>query len=305
MAKDPHYRASAAEAQRFAHEVGLPADFAEAFLRWYAPATHAIARQTHCRSGPVLAGISGCQGSGKSTLATLVGRVLASVHDLNVAVLSLDDFYLTQSERVRLASDCHPLFFTRGVPGTHDTALLMQTIETMVAGHSVVRVPTFDKAQDDRSPQSQWPQYHAPLDVVILEGWCIGVTPQTQDLLTEPVNMLEAEWDTDGRWRREVNRRLGSDYAKVFERIDTLWYLKAPDFAAAARWRWQQEQALSRRFRLSHPDLDDPTMNEVEVDNFVLHFQRVTEHALGTLAEAADHVWQLSDDRSVLSYRAQ
>lgn len=305
MSNESVHTASAAEAEQFALEAGLSAGFAESFMRWYAPATAEVAHQTGGAVGTVFVGISGCQGSGKSTLAALAGRVLAAVHELNVAVLSLDDFYLTRSERRRLAADCHPLFATRGVPGTHDTALLIETCEAMAAGQGRVRVPTFDKARDDRAPVSEWPQYPAPIDVVVLEGWCVGVVPQTQDALAAPINALEAEQDPDGRWRREVNRQLGAEYAEVFRRLDTLWCLQAPGFAAVTRWRWQQEQALSRRFRTSHPDLEDPTMSESEVSLFVRHFQRITEHALDSLPDTADHVWRLADDRSVLSYQAR
>ena len=73
-------------------------------------------------------GLSGCQGSGKSTLVKAIAHVLEDVHHVNAVVLSLDDFYLTKAERELLARTVHPLFATRGVPGTHDLDLLRQTL---------------------------------------------------------------------------------------------------------------------------------------------------------------------------------
>ena len=65
---------------------------------------------------PVFA-IAGLQGSGKSTLAAQVAARARS-EGLRVAVLSLDDLYLTRAQRQRLALDVHPLLATRGPPGT-------------------------------------------------------------------------------------------------------------------------------------------------------------------------------------------
>src|SRR5665647_1556904 len=71
---------------------------------------------------PVVLGICGAQGSGKSTLARAIERE-ASERPIAAASLSLDDLYLTRTERETLACEVHPLLRTRGVPGTHDVPL--------------------------------------------------------------------------------------------------------------------------------------------------------------------------------------
>ena len=71
---------------------------------------------------PVVIGICGAQGSGKSTLSQAAADALLG-QGQRVAVLSLDDLYLTPAERQVLAREVHPLFATRGVPGTHDVEL--------------------------------------------------------------------------------------------------------------------------------------------------------------------------------------
>jgi D-glycerate 3-kinase len=60
--------------------------------------------------------INGSQGSGKSTLADYLCTVISERHNISTLALSLDDFYLTKTERLKLALDVHPLLATRGVP---------------------------------------------------------------------------------------------------------------------------------------------------------------------------------------------
>src|SRR5690348_14070644 len=72
---------------------------------------------------PILVGLAGAQGSGKSTMAPRVAQQLEDA-GLRTAILALDDFYLTHAERAERARTVHPLLATRGVPGTHDIALL-------------------------------------------------------------------------------------------------------------------------------------------------------------------------------------
>src|SRR5688572_7652564 len=74
---------------------------------------------------PVFA-ITGLQGSGKSTLAAQISA-LAGTRGHRVAVLSIDDFYLSKDQRLQLSREVHPLLATRGPPGTHDLRLALDT----------------------------------------------------------------------------------------------------------------------------------------------------------------------------------
>lgn len=281
----------------------LPESLADDFLKWYAGVTHHLATWANERETPPLVGISGCQGSGKSTLVQLMAHVLCEVHDVSVAVLSLDDFYLPKAARLAMGKTVHPLFATRGVPGTHDLALLSGTIDGLRSSRGTVSLPTFDKARDERTEMGHWRQVGAPAQLILLEGWCMGVTPQRGAELLAPVNRTEEEADADLIWRTEVNRQLSGDYADLFAALDALLVLQAPDFDAVFEWRWQQEQRLSEQFQRRHPDSADPTMGRDEVADFVLHYQRLTEHALRTLPDRANFVWELEPDRSVKRLR--
>jgi len=286
---------------RFIQEASLPDSVAFNFMRWYAGVTGSLAQRAKAVNTAPLVGFSGCQGSGKSTLVALMAKVMREVHGVSTVVLSLDDFYLTKAARVALAQSIHPLFATRGVPGTHDLALLHETIAALrqpPAG-SAVPVPAFDKALDDRTEMVHWRQVSAPVQLIFLEGWCVGLSPQQESELAAPINPMEAEQDPSRVWRGEVNRQLASEYAELFGKLDALLLLQAPSFDSVFDWRWQQEQRLSQQFQQDHPDKPDPTMSRSEVAEFILHYQRLTEHGLRTLPDRADFVWELTIDRSV------
>ena len=287
---------------QFIVEEELPDPFRGVFLEWYAGITAHLAEWAFSVETAPLIGFSGCQGSGKSTLVKAMAHVLRRAHGVAVAVLSLDDFYLPKSARQTMAETVHPLFAARGVPGTHDLVLLTRTIAAL-RGTGSIPLPRFDKATDDRTEMVHWRQESAPVGLILLEGWCIGIPPQPDEALLRPVNETEASKDADRVWRAEVNRQLGGDYATLFAELDALLLLQAPSFDAVFNWRWQQEQQLSRRFQRDHPALKDPTMTQSEVADFVLHYQRLTEHGMATLPDRADCIWELTEDRSVAKMR--
>ena len=103
---------------KFLQEASLPDSVASNYMRWYAGVTESLARRAKAANIAPLVGFSGCQGSGKSTLVALMAKVMREVHGVSTVVLSLDDFYLIKAARGALAESIHPLFATRGVPGT-------------------------------------------------------------------------------------------------------------------------------------------------------------------------------------------
>ena len=286
---------------RFLQQASLPDSVAFNFMRWYAGVTQSLAQRAKAAHTVPLVGFSGCQGSGKSTLVALIAKVMREVHGVSTVVLSLDDFYLTKATRAALAESIHPLFATRGVPGTHDLALLNETIAALrqPPPGGAVPVPAFDKALDDRTEMVHWRQVSAPVQLIFLEGWCVGLSPQQESELEAPINPMEAAQDPSLIWRGEVNRQLATEYADLYGKLDALLLLQAPSFDAVFEWRWQQEQRLSQQFQQDHPNKPDPTMTRSEVADFILHYQRLTEHGLKTLPDRADFVWELATDRSV------
>ncbi|WP_029916777.1 kinase [Caulobacter sp. UNC358MFTsu5.1] len=275
----------------FLRDENLPADFAVEIERLHAPLADRIAAVA---MGPAfVVGICGPQGSGKSTTVRVVAALLEA-RGLKTATLSLDDLYLPLADREALARDVHPLLRTRGVPGTHDVALGLAVLDGL-AGEGGTALPRFDKAADDRAPVETWPVVEGPVDVVLLEGWCVGARPEPSEALAAPVNALERERDPDATWRAHVNAALAGPYRALFGRLDLLVLFAAPDFATVLAWRREQEAKL--RARLAETGQAGRAMSDDEVAVFVQHYERLTRHIAREMPPRADIVIALDADR--------
>ncbi len=244
---------------------------------------------------PWLVGLSALQGSGKSTLAAQLVAA-AKRRGLDAVALSLDDFYLGRRARRQLARRVHPLFATRGVPGTHDVALLAATLDALTSA-SIARpacLPAFDKGLDTRRPPSRWRICRQRPDLIVLEGWCVGVPAQASADLARAVNALEREEDADGCWRGHANTALATAYAPLWRRLDRLAVLQAPSFDVVARWRGGQERALHRKHA-------PQAMEPAALARFIAHYERLSRHALRVLPSRADVLVTLDARRRVRS----
>lgn len=265
----------------------LPDDYAEIVEKHWKPLSTQIARKAASRE-PLIVGINGAQGSGKTTVCKFL-EVLLRQRGLRAVTLSLDDLYLTHAERLQLAAEVHPLFATRGPPGTHAVAMAFGIIEDVLAGRTF-EIPRFDKSCDDRS--NEVTRITGPVDVLLFEGWCIGAAPQPAEKLKRPINVLEAEEDPDGVWRTLVNHWLGEDYAKLFQLIDMLVMLKVDSFDAVYENRLKQEQKLADLNPLGPGLLD-----EDELVRFISHYERLTRHMLKEMPERADILFEIDREQ--------
>ena len=275
-------------------EHGLPLTFFSTVEQFYRPLAQQLyldftqGLENTAKRGTQFIGIQGSQGSGKSTCADFLKLLLELECGLRVLVASIDDFYLTLAQRQALAESTHPLFITRGVPGTHDVAM-MQAMFDAAEQQAAFTVPVFDKSQDDRAPVKQWQHITEPVDVFILEGWCVGVTAQETPQLFEPINDLESEEDSSAEWRKHINHALQNEYAKLFARLDFLVALQAPSFECVFGWRCLQEEKMIARLTQQGGDIA-MTQTPQQLKRFIAHYQRLTEHALRTMPEQADYV---------------
>ena len=272
--------------ERLIEAEGLPPDYREIADQYWRPLSEDIAERYAGR--PLIVGINGAQGSGKSTLCKFLEVLLVEHNQIGVTV-ALDDLYLTRAERLEAARDHHPLFATRGVPGTHDVARGMAILDRLLAGKDA-ELPIFDKAADDRSSETR--QVKGPVQVVLFEGWCVGAAPQTAAQLRDPANELERSEDPDATWRLEVNRRLATDYAELFARIDLLIMLQVPDFAAVRANRRLQEQKLGA----SNPG-GPAVMDEAALERFLARYQRLTEWMFAEMPARADILVEIDHDQ--------
>ena len=275
----------------------LPESYGADVAEYLVPLAKRIHELHEQQAMPVIVGINGAQGSGKTTVTLFLAECLRRDFGLSVATLSLDDLYLGKADREKLAQEEHPLFATRGVPGTHDVALgqrLMREL-TEQSQKRAVSLPVFDKATDDQLPRSEWRSVEAPVDVVLFEGWCVGARPQRDADLREAINALEAQDDIDGRWRSFVNWSLKDDYAELFSQLDALVMLRIPSFEKVLEWRGLQERKMA----------GEPAMDKSELRRFIMHFERLTRHMLARMPDYANTVIDLDDSHRMVEMRHQ
>lgn len=233
-------------------------------------------------------GLTGGQGAGKSTITQIIKLIFEIKYNFNVTFFSIDDFYKTLREREILSKKVHPMFKTRGVPGTHDTKLLSKIFNDLSKKNfKSVYVPRFDKSIDDRFPKSKWQKIGKKPDLIIFEGWCVGAKAQTKKQLLKPINILEKNNDSKLVWRTKVNNELNNNYRKIFSKIDCLVFLKVPNFECVYKWRLLQENKLKLTSK------GNKIMSPKQVREFIMYYERITKQMLEDLSKNAYAVLSL------------
>lgn len=268
---------------------------------WFDPLSKLLATYQLEENRPVLVALNGCQGSGKTTLGDYLCCALGEEFGLHAVALSLDDFYLTHGERQALAMSIHPLLATRGVPGTHDATLMRQTLERLLdpTHREPVAIPRFNKATDDRQPATHWDTVSEPVQVVILEGWCLGALPESDESLAIPVNTLERNEDPRGLWRSHVNTVLERDFQPLYSLVDQWIMLRAPSFDCVFNWRQEQERKLAATLPAEQAG---ELMDNKALEHFIQHYERLTRQCLQDLPTRVDHLFHLGLERQITKY---
>ena len=251
---------------------------------FYIPICNSIyIKFTKNKKKTIIVGLSGGQGSGKTTITQILKIIIGIKYNLDVISFSIDDYYKTQKERLEMSKKISKLFRTRGVPGTHDTSLLLKHLKILKKDFSKpILIPTFDKSTDERNKKNKWKKIKKKPDVVIFEGWCVGAKPQKLKNLKKPINVLEKKEDKNLTWRKKVNNELRLKYKKIFNKIDFLIYLKVPSFNSVIKWRLLQEKKLKKKSK------GKKIMSNIQVKNFVMYYERVTKDMFLDLKRNAD-----------------
>ena len=184
--------------------------------------------------------IAGSQGSGKSSLSKLIKLYFEKFCYKSVVIISMDDFYLSKSQRTQLSKNIHPLFLTRGVPGTHDLELMNKKIKQILNKEFPIYLPIFDKVSDSRKRT-----YKKVLkaDVIVFEGWCAGAQPVDLNYLQKNFNNLEKHKDKNFIWRNSYNKYL-NQYQKLFSQFNFYIYFQFNQWDHVLNWKYKQELEL-------------------------------------------------------------
>ena len=217
---------------------------------------------------------------------------------METVIFSIDDFYKTLKERKIMSKNISPLFLTRGVPGTHDTKMILNCIKKLKNNKfKKLMIPRFNKAIDDRMLKKKWLKVIKKPNIVIFEGWCVGVEQQKNKDLLIAINELEKYQDKKRIWRNRVNQELKTNYKKIFRLIDKIIFLKVPNFKYVFKWRLLQEKKLRITSR------GKKTMSDNQIKKFIMFYERLTKHMLNTLIYKADSVIKIDTKHRLKSIK--
>ncbi len=254
---------------------------------------------------PYFVGLAGGQGTGKTTISSLIKIILIKYFKLKVFRISIDDFYKTRKERIKLSKRIHPMLLTRGVPGTHDINMMLNFFKKLkIKKFKRLKLPTFNKAIDDRFNKKNWYDLKNKPDVIIFEGWCVGAKSEGHNSLKKSINSMERIKDHKGIWRKYVNQQLKSKYKNLYSQLNCLIFLKAKNFSLLQKWRLKQERKLGLK---SKNKIKSRVMNKEDVLNFMQTYQRITQNMFRNMPKYASIIINLNSNHQIKSavYKTQ
>ena len=248
---------------------------------------------------PYFVGLAGGQGTGKTTTSSLLKIILIKFFKLEVFRISIDDFYKTRKERVNLSKRVHPMLMTRGVPGTHDINMMLSFFKKVKSRKfKSLKLPTFNKAIDDRFNKKYWYNLKDKPDVIIFEGWCVGAKSEKNNTLKKTINSMEKFKDQKKIWRKYVNNQLKSKYKKLYSQLDSLIYLKAQNFSLLQKWRLKQERKLLLNSKIKS---NLKIMSKEDVLRFMQTYQRITQNMFRYMPQYASIILNLNANHQIKS----
>jgi len=263
--------------------------------RIYIPISFWIENKYKEKGKTLFLGFSGGQGSGKTTVVKILKIILKKFFKRKIHVSSIDDFYKTLKDRNRMSYTTHPLFKTRGVPGTHDVNLIKKFFYFIKRKNfKKAKLPKFDKSIDNRLKKKYWFNVKERPEIVILEGWCVGAQPQPNSLIKKPLNILEKYEDQDLIWRKHANEKLKNEYKRLFTMIDHFIFMKISNFDMVSKWRLLQENKLRKR---SHSKKKIMSYNEIK--RFIMFYERITLQMIKDLSKSASVVMLLKKNHEI------
>ena len=183
-------------------------------------------------------GISALPGTGKTTLGKWLEAISLKLN-FKISVISIDDFYLP-SDEMKLVIKNNPWNVSRGFPGSHSVKLMHEKLFNWKL-NGELNVPVFDKSlRNGLGDRSHW-RLDNP-DLLIIEGWFLGIEPFSSDLSYQHINSLDLSPD-ETSYRCKIQNNL-CKYIDIWNLIDNIWHLKPLKFEYMNMWKTNQEKEM-------------------------------------------------------------
>ena len=88
-----------------------------------------------------------------------------------------------------------------------------------------------------------------------------------------------------------------NEYKKIFNLLDTIIFLKVPSFKHVYKWRLLQERKLKITSK------GKKTMNDKQIKNFIMFYERLTKHMLQNFSKKANTIIKLDSKHRLESIK--
>ena len=238
---------------------------------------------------PFIQGILGGQGTGKTTTCKVI-KLILSYLEFRALNLSIDDLYKTYQARLILQKQ-DPRLIWRGPPGTHDVNLGLNLLDNILQRQTSITVPRFDKSLHYGVGDRTVPETVENIDIVLFEGWFVGVKPINSAALENPP--LPIISPADKAFARDMNDKL-RNYLPLWQRLDSLIVLYPTDYRLSLEWRKQAEHQMKAKGKTG--------MTDLQIEEFVNYFWKALHPELFIKplveSQAVDLVIQIKPDHS-------
>ncbi|MEG4858965.1 glycerate kinase [Microcoleus sp. K1-B6] len=278
--------------------------FLETLWNLWLPLAMQLSTAKQSLNRPLIQGILGGQGTGKTTLCQVLRLILGKLGYSTVS-LSLDDLYKTYADRQQLQK-ADPRLIWRGPPGTHDIDLGIAVLDKLRGSQTRelaavdnpksdalkpniinqnIEIPRFDKSAYGGAGDRSQPEIISGADIVLFEGWFVGVNPVVDAKLNEFLAGAPFPISTEGdcQFARDMNAKL-HDYLPLWNRLDRLMVLYPQDYRISQVWRNQAEREMMATGKSG--------MSEAEINRFVEYFWKALhpELFIKSMVEEGDRV---------------
>ncbi|MEP6517835.1 glycerate kinase [Microcoleus vaginatus] len=289
--------------------------FLETLWNLWLPLAMQLSTAKQSLNRPLIQGILGVQGTGKTTLCQVLRLILGKLGYSTIS-LSLDDLYKTYADRQQLQK-ADPRLIWRGPPGTHDIDLGIAVLDKLRGSqtHNLavgenpksnaikpdiinknIEIPRFDKSAYGGAGDRSQPEIISGADIVLFEGWFVGVNPVVDAKLNEflAAAPFPISTESDCQFARDMNAKL-HDYLPLWNRLDRLMVLYPQNYRISQVWRNQAEREMMAAGKSG--------MSEAEINRFVEYFWKALHPELFIKSmlegDRVDLVIEILGDRTV------